>query len=220
MLLVIYPTSTKQIDENNYYFLLDLAQEYMMKMLSKKCEDYLVNCLKWQHQSSVSCLDLLDIAQEYRLENLQMLCINKARKLSFWKLKEGSMYSKLSLSNFQQIVEGMIQQLEWEIQQLRQEMVAMKDKVRKLQSKFTEVESSASSAQEEFTKLASILVHMASRRAKRASWFAGYSSTESLDEKLEFISCADGFGDLDDPLENLRRKLLRIKESCSSVKDV
>ena len=220
MLLVIYPKSAKQIDENNYCFLLNLAEEYMMEMLFEKCEKYLVNCLKWPRQSSVLCLDLLDIAQEYRLEMLQMVCIDKARNLSFWKLKQDSMYSKLSLSNFQQIVEGMIQQLESEIKQLRREMVAVEDKVRKLQSKFTEVESNTSSALKEFTKLASILVHMASRRAKQAPWLADYSSTESLDEKLEFISCAGGFGDLYDPLENLRRELLLIKESCSSVKDI
>ena len=220
MLLVIYPKSAKQIDENNYCFLLNLAEEYMMEMLFEKCEKYLVNCLKWPRQSSVLCLDLLGIAQQYRLEDLQMVCIDKARKLSFWELKEGTMYSKLSLSNFQQIVEGLIQQLESEIQQLRREMVAVEDKVRKLQSKFTEVESSASNALKEFTKLASILVHRASRRAKQASWFPGYSSTESLEEKLEFISWADGCGDLYDPLENLRGTLLWIKESCSSVKDI
>jgi len=30
MLLVIYPTSVKPIDRNNYDFLLDLAKEYMI----------------------------------------------------------------------------------------------------------------------------------------------------------------------------------------------
>ena len=42
MLLVIYPTSAKQIDGNNYLSLLILAQEYMMKNLTVKCEDYLM----------------------------------------------------------------------------------------------------------------------------------------------------------------------------------
>lgn len=39
MLLVIYPTSAKQIDESNYHFLLNLADEYMMKSLVEKCEE-------------------------------------------------------------------------------------------------------------------------------------------------------------------------------------
>ena len=166
MLLVIYPTSAKQIDESNYHFLLNLADEYMMKSLVEKCEEYLIHCLKWPHRSSLLCLDLLEIAQKYKLEKLQMVCIDKARNLSFWKLKEDSMYSKMSLSNFKQIAEGMIQQLESEIQQLRRRLDAVDGKVRHLQKKFTEVESDASGALTEFTKLASILVEVARRSAK------------------------------------------------------
>jgi len=175
MLLVIYPTSAKQIDENNYYFLLNLAQEYMMKTLFEKCEEYLMYCLNWPRQSSVLCLDLLDVAQKYRLEKLQMLCIDKARKLRFRELKNASMYAKIDLSNFQQIVEAMIQQLESDIQQLERELDAVKGKVRKLQSKFTEVESHASRAIAEVTKLASILVHQIStRNAAKASRLGPY----------------------------------------------
>jgi len=213
MLLVIYPTSAKQIDESNYYFLLNLADEYMMKSLVEICEEYLINCLKWPRRSCLLCLDLLDIAQKYKLEKLQMVCIDKARNLSFWKLKEDSMYSKMSLSNFQQIVEGMIQQLESEIQQLRRQLGAVYGEVRKLQWKFKEVESDASGALTEFTKLASILVHVANRRAKdsKVRQYEGYISTESLDEKLNFISKADGFEELYTPLDNLRRKLEETK---------
>lgn len=209
MLLVIYPTSAKQIDDSNYHFLLNLAEEYMMKSLVEKCEQYLIKCLKWPRQSSLLCLDLLDIAQEYKLEKLQMACIDKARNLSFWKLKEDSMYSKMSLSNFQQIIERMIQQLESEIQQLRRRLNAVDGQVRQLHRKFTEFESDASGALTEFTKLASILVHVASRRAKDSKFdqYEGYISTESLDEKLNFISKADGFEELETPLYNLRRKL-------------
>lgn len=222
MLLVIYPTSAKQIDESNYYFLLNLADEYMMKSLVEKCEEYLINCLKWPRRSSL-CLDLLDIAQKYKLEKLQMVCIDKARNLSFWRLKEDSMYSKMSLSNFQQIVEGMIQQLESEIQQLRQRLDAADGKVRHLQKKFTEVESDASGALTEFTKLASILVKVARRSAKasRSYQYQGYSSTELeyLDEKLDYICSTNGFEDLETPLGNLQGKLEKIKRSSSSVKD-
>lgn len=225
MLLVIYPTSAKQIDDSNYHFLLNLAEEYMMKSLVEKCEQYLINCLKWPRQSSLLCLDLLDIAQEYKLEKLQMACIDKARNLSFWKLKEDSMYSKMSLSNFQQIVEGMIQQLESEIQQLRRRLDAVDGEVRKLQMKFTEVESHASDALTEFTKLASILVKVARRsvKASRSYQYQGNISkfsTEDLCDKLEYIWCTDGFQDLETPLGNLLSKLEKIKQSSSSVKNV
>ena len=46
MLLVIYPSSSKQIDENNCLFLLDLAREYMMAKLTEKCEDHLIDSLE------------------------------------------------------------------------------------------------------------------------------------------------------------------------------
>ena len=42
MLLVIYPTSGKPIDQTNYAFLLDLATEYKMMNLTEKCENYLI----------------------------------------------------------------------------------------------------------------------------------------------------------------------------------
>lgn len=85
------------------------------------------------------------------------------------------------------------------------------------------MESCASSALKEFRKLVSILVHMANPRAKNASKFdpvERHSRTGSLAEKLNFISCADGFEELGDPLEILRDKLQWIKQSSSSVKDV
>ena len=39
MLLVIYPTSGKPINQTNYAFLLDLATEYKMMKLTEKCEN-------------------------------------------------------------------------------------------------------------------------------------------------------------------------------------
>ena len=45
LLLVIHPTSTKPIDHSNFAFLLDLAEEYMMTKLTKKFENYLMDCL-------------------------------------------------------------------------------------------------------------------------------------------------------------------------------
>lgn len=47
LLLVIYPTSTKPIDHSNLAFLLDLAEEYIMTKLIKKCENYLMDRLNW-----------------------------------------------------------------------------------------------------------------------------------------------------------------------------
>lgn len=215
MLLVIYPTSAKQIDGNNYHFLLNLAEEYMMKTLIEKCEEYLMNCLKRPRQSSLLCLDLLDIAQDYGLERLQMACIDKARNISFWKLKNDSMYVKINLSNFQEIVEGMIQQLESKIQRRVRDLNEMEDELEKLKTyKLPKVVSHASCALREFEKIASILVQVVRDTSKDR--YQGYISTESLDEKLRFISDADGsFSHLRIPLRNLRGELTAMIQQCS-----
>ncbi len=96
MLLVIYPTSSKRIDGNNHPFLLNLAKEYMMKKLTGKCEEYLISCLRWPHQSPLLCLDLLETAQYYILERLQEVCIEQAQSISFWELKNHPIYSKIN----------------------------------------------------------------------------------------------------------------------------
>ena len=76
MLLVIYPSSSRHIDEYNYFFLLNLARQYMMTKLTEKCEYYLIDFLEQQHpvryygQSRQLYLDLLNVAQEYDLKTL------------------------------------------------------------------------------------------------------------------------------------------------------
>ena len=80
MLLVIYPTSSKRINENNYSFLLDLAREYMMTKLTEKCEEFLMDKFSSPNKYRATlCLDLLDTAQSYGLEKLQEACIDKAQ---------------------------------------------------------------------------------------------------------------------------------------------
>ena len=65
MLLVIYPTSAKPIDTENYAFLLDLAKEYMMAKITEKCEAFLMYGDE-KRQTLGNCLELLDIAQNYQ----------------------------------------------------------------------------------------------------------------------------------------------------------
>ena len=127
MLLVIYPTSAKPIDESNYAFLLDLAKEYMMAKLTEKCENYVISCLN-QHLTGLSglfsksssggfvskgnCLELLDIAENHGLDRLQTACIEIAQCIKFQDLKNDNIYQKISFSNYQKIVEGMFENYE------------------------------------------------------------------------------------------------------------
>lgn len=213
MLLVIYPTSSKQIDGQNCHFLLNLAEEYMMATLTAKCEEFLMSCLRWPHQSPLQCLDILVTAQYYRLERLQEVCIEQTRNISFWKLKNDSMYAKINFSNYQKIVEGMIKQQELETQHLERELNAMQKKVGMLQNN-TKINSHASNALTELEKIASVLVQVVRDASKDK--YQGYISTESLDAKLRFISGAGGtFSHLRIPLNNLRGNLEAITRSTS-----
>ena len=123
MLLVIYPTSAKPIDESSYAFLLDLAKEYMM---SEKCENYLISRLSTsdycyttcacgnrrpgrQYVNKGNCLELLVIAQNYGLNRLECECVERAKDIQFSELKKDNNFDKISAANYRQIVEGMLQ---------------------------------------------------------------------------------------------------------------
>ena len=122
MLLVIYPTTAKPIDRNNYDFLLDLAKEYMMAKLTRKCETFLMYDTKKPYGfpknaplvTFLDCLDLLDIAQNYGLERLQMACIKQAKDVSLKNLKNHQTYknNKITFSKYRKIVEGRMKKLE------------------------------------------------------------------------------------------------------------
>ena len=123
MLLVIYPTSSKPIDQSNYVFLLNLAEEYMMAKLAERCEKFLMYGSEKQTLGSpttaplcgfLHCLDLLDIAQNYSLNGLQIACIEKAKLLRLEKLKQHQVYKneKITFANYRAIAEGRIAMLE------------------------------------------------------------------------------------------------------------
>ena len=127
MLLVLYPTSAKPIDESNYAFLLDLAKEYMMTKLTEKCENFLISRLYPRTGLSMllspfnnsvgfvgkgNCLELLGITENHGLDRLQTECINSAQCIKFQDLKNDSIYQKISFSNYRKIVEGMFENYE------------------------------------------------------------------------------------------------------------
>ena len=126
ILLVIYPTSAKPIDESNYAFLLDLAKEYMMSKITEKCENYLISRLITpdyyyttctcgnkrpgrQYVNKGNCLELLVIAQNYGLNRLECECVERAKDIQFSELKKDNNFDKISAANYRQIVEGMLQ---------------------------------------------------------------------------------------------------------------
>ena len=123
MLLVIYPTSAKPIDESNYTLLLGLAKEYMMAMITEKCESYLVGrlgstesytgaceCGNWcQYVKKGNCLWLLVIAQTCGLDRLETACIERTKRIKFAEFKKDNNFDKISAANYRKIVEGMLE---------------------------------------------------------------------------------------------------------------
>ena len=114
MLLVIYPTSAKPINQENYGFLLDLAKEYMMANLTRKCEMFLMNVLeKFPHgptRNALGCLDILGTAHHYGLGVLESACIEKAKGLSLNSLRRDGW--KIPIATREVILQGRIQMLE------------------------------------------------------------------------------------------------------------
>ena len=114
LLLNIYLTASgkawKSITNKNVYFLVKLADEYQMEVISQRCEEFLVE--KVSRTSKTRCLDYLEFAKTYKLEKLFKTIIDKAQKLRLGDFKSHAMYDKIEPHIYKQIVEGMIKRLE------------------------------------------------------------------------------------------------------------
>ena len=205
MLLMIYPTSSKQIDRSNFLFLLSLGREYMMAKLTEKCEDYLIRCLEnpepnisfnFPTYSCYLCLEFLDIAQEYGLERLQVVCTEKIQNISFYELRNHETYEKISLPNYRKIFEGKIKKMEEQLNGKVQELNAKKNevlrgeqahknKIQDLESANKRLKSYASSALRKFENVIQILEFIAPGKSPPVQRVPVYSSyTDPLHEKL------------------------------------
>ena len=117
MLLAIYPTSWKPVNESNCYFLLALAHEYQMAKLTQKCEDYLLEAVK--KQQGVHVMDTLVVAQSYSLEKVLAECINKTQSLSLTEVKRHKMYEQIEPLSQRKMIELQMQKVEKEVERLR-----------------------------------------------------------------------------------------------------
>lgn len=212
MLLVIYPTSAKEIDDKNCSFLLNLAREYMMKKLTEKCEEFLMDKLSSQGYISYQCLDLLVTAQSYELERLQEECIIKARELNCWELKEcDKTVDEISSPNYRKLVDGIMQRMENEITLLR-------SKKSQAMLQLGNIEQFASRASEEFEEIVSLLMQVATRDQLLGD--PQYTrKLNSLDAKINSMSYTKApFAKFQYPLRDLKSELERISNSIRFLK--
>ena len=117
MLLVIYPTTQKSVNEINCYFLLALAHEYQVSTVIEKCKRCLLEALKSKQGSCI--LDMLFVAQLYSLENVLDECIKKTEDLSFGEMKRHPKYGQIEPLSQRKMIELRLLNVEAENQRLK-----------------------------------------------------------------------------------------------------
>ena len=116
LLQVMYPSmKEKVITRKNIRFLLDLAREYQIASITRKCEDFLVSAVKTRKEDDV--LGMLIVGQNYELQTLINSCVYEARRLSLDELKQHTKRGEIDPGNYLQITEGIIERLEGQIRQ-------------------------------------------------------------------------------------------------------
>ena len=118
LLQMMYPSlEEKVITSDNCYFLLDLAREYQIASITRKCEDFLVSAVKTRTENDL--LAVLIVGQGYELQTLIKSCVCEARRLSLKDLKQHTNRSEIDSDNYAQITEGIIERLEKQCKEVR-----------------------------------------------------------------------------------------------------
>lgn len=92
--------------------MLQLADEYQMDEIVRRCEDYIVTTLK---RTRKRIIEELIFAQTYNLQKLKRTSIELAKDLSLQELKRNKLYGKINAENMQGILEEIIIRLEEEV---------------------------------------------------------------------------------------------------------
>ena len=202
LVLVIYPTSGKPIDQTNDAFLLDLAKEYVMMKLTEKYENYLILNLekeasefqmqfRFAPKQNFKCLKLLNIEQNYGLDRLQSACI-EAMRFKFQELTTDTNYKNISVSNRERILEGIVRRTEEELK-IKEQVIYSKD------NQTCAAKEKAKAAIQELEKIIYIVVVA----------YTANCLPSSVSDNLLCIRLSNGdLRKLADPLNNLQDKLM------------
>ena len=119
LLLMLYPSlEEKQVTKSNCYFLFELAHEYQIDSIARKCEALMVTMVKQRKENDV--LSMLIYGQKYLLKTLISTCIYEARRLKLMELKQHKRRDEIEPDNYLQIAEGIIQRLETQCKEVRE----------------------------------------------------------------------------------------------------
>ena len=122
LLLMMYPSvEEKQVTKANCYFLFELAHEYQIESIARKCEAQMASMVKKRMENDV--LAMLIYGQKYELKTLISTCIHEARHLTLLELKTHKRRLEIEPDNYIQIAERIIQRLEIQCKEVRVESV-------------------------------------------------------------------------------------------------
>ena len=118
LLLMLYPSlEEKQVTKRNCYYLFELAHEYQIESIARKCEALMVTMVKQRIEDDV--LAMLIYGQKYHLKTLISTCIYEARRLKSVELDLYKRRDEIEPDNYLKIVKGIIQRLETQCREVR-----------------------------------------------------------------------------------------------------
>ena len=133
LLLMLYPSvAEKQITEENCFFLVNLAHEYQIEAIVRRCEDFMVELVKTKPKD---CVTAMIFAQKYELAKLKKAGIEQACYLTLEELKNDKMYNQIEKKDLIDIMEGIMLRQDKELEKFQQQCQQMKTKISSISSR-------------------------------------------------------------------------------------
>ena len=156
MLMVIYPSFCKPVNDANLHSLLPLAREYQMTVLSQKCEDYLLRSAVREEQIG-PILETLIVGQNYTLERVIAECVNKTQNMAIEEVQGHELYEQVEPLSQRKMIELQMSNMEKKLRDAKAELLESKAEISKLQDKIKKIQDFASRALETFGRVVAVL---------------------------------------------------------------
>ena len=174
MLMVIYPIFNKPVNDTNLYFLLPLAQEYQMTVLTHRCEDHLLR-LTGKKRKIGPILETLIVAQNYTLERVIAECINKTARLTIEELQGHELYEQVEPRSQRKMIELQVGSMQRELREAKAEILKLKNRIR-------EMGASASNGLRSFESLVATLGrHIRHAKKEKCSFTFSFTKEQNLE---------------------------------------
>ena len=128
LLLMLYPSvAEKQITEENCFFLVNLAHEYQIEAIVRRCEDFMVENVKTKAKDCI--ITELIFARKYELVRLKRATIEQAYNLSLEELKNDKRYDQIEEDDLIYIMEGIMLRRGKELEEFKRQVQRNKKEI-------------------------------------------------------------------------------------------